>query len=244
MNKMRRIGASVSLPLVLSFCAAISPARAQNLIGNGGFESGFSGWNRADQPGSDGSFLVQTGTGSPVNTLPVASPPGGAFAAMTDAQGPGSHVLYQDFVVPVGVTTAILSFDRYVSNGATDYFSPNTLDFTSVNNQQARVDLVSAGANPFSVAVGDVLFNAFRTQPGDPLVSGYTTVVADVSTLLQANAGQTLRLRFAEVDNQLFFNFGVDNVSLTVGTVPEPGSIAFMVGASLFGVGLVSRRRR
>ena len=33
---------------------------------------------------------------------------------MTDAEGPGSHVLYQDFVIPVGTVSGILSFDVFI----------------------------------------------------------------------------------------------------------------------------------
>ena len=54
-------------------------------IANGGFESGFSGWTRVDQLGSEGTFVVQSGTASPVSADPVPAPPQGANAAMTDA---------------------------------------------------------------------------------------------------------------------------------------------------------------
>ena len=68
-------------------------ANATPLILNGGFESGFTSWTRLNQLGSEGAFSLQTGTVSPVNGDPVPPPPGGMFAAMTDALGPGSHVL-------------------------------------------------------------------------------------------------------------------------------------------------------
>ena len=73
-------------------------------------------WTRADQLGSDGTFSLQAGTLSPVNGDPVPAPPGGTYAAMTDAQGPGSHVLYQDFVV--SASSATLSFDLFIGNRA------------------------------------------------------------------------------------------------------------------------------
>src|SRR3712207_5933171 len=96
--------------------AALTPAQAQDLITNGGFESAFNGWTRADQIGSEGTWLQQTGTSSPVNGFAVAAPPGGSNAAMTDAQGPGSHVLYRDFVVPMTLSVATLRFDLYINN--------------------------------------------------------------------------------------------------------------------------------
>jgi len=44
------------------------------------------------------------------------------------------------------------------------------------------------------------------------------------TALLSASAGQTLRLRFAETDNVFTFQLGVDNVSLDVQAIPEPGT--------------------
>jgi hypothetical protein len=228
------------ITLVL-WSAAARPARADlQLINNGGFEAGFASWNRQEFPGSDGTFSLQTGTSSPVNGDPVPAPPGGTTAAMTDAQGPGSHVLFQDFVVPVGTTSGTLRFSLFVGNRATDPTnpgpplfatpSPATLDWTTPTlNQQARVDILRAGTDPFSVATADVLQNAFQTHPGDTFGPGYTTFTVDVSSLLAAQAGQTLRLRFAEADNIFTFQLGVDNVSLSA--VPEPSSLV------LYGVG-------
>src|SRR4029450_12300217 len=153
--------------------AAVPPAHAVPSILNGGFESGFTSWTRADQLGSEGTFSLQSGTSSPVNGDPVPAPPGGTNAAMTDAAGPGAHVLFQDFVVTPGIAT--LSFALFIGNRASLFATPAlaTLDFsTPALNQQARVDILIGGTNPFSVAATDVLLNLFQTNPGDPLVSG------------------------------------------------------------------------
>jgi len=212
--------------LVLALVVA-ELARAVPLITNGGFESGFAGWTRVDALGSDGTFFLQSGITSPVNADPVPSPPGGTTAAMTDAQGPGSHVLYQDFVVPTSPGSAVLTFDLFIGNRATDFFTPSpaSLDFSTPElNQQARVDILRAGTDPFSVSSSDVLLHLFQTNPGDPLISGYTSHSADLTALLNASVGQTLRLRFAETDNVFIFQVGVDNVSLDTQPVPEPGT--------------------
>jgi PEP-CTERM motif len=227
---------------VVIICSAVGNAQATNIVTNCGFESGFASWTRADQLGSEGTFALQTGTASPVNGDPVPAPPGGATAAMSDAQGPGSHVLYQDIVIPAVVPSATLSFDVFVGNRANAFFTPSTLDFsTPALNQQARVDILAGGTDPFTVAG---LQNAFQTMVGDPLVSGYTHHTLDVTSLLNAHRSQTLRLRFAEVDNVFTFQLGVDNVALDIGasqTVPEPASWVLMVTA---GLALAWRQRR
>ncbi|MFO0911135.1 MAG: PEP-CTERM sorting domain-containing protein [Isosphaeraceae bacterium] len=221
-------------------------ARADFLINNGGFEAGFASWSRSDQIGSEGTFVIQTGTKSPLNLDPVPAPPGGTNAAMTDAFGPGSHVLYQDFLVPTyTITAAILKFDLFIGNRATAFATPasGTLDFaTTALNQQARVDVLNSGTDPFSVAAADVLQNVYQTKTTDALVSGYNTTTVDLTALLNANRGKVLRLRFAEADNIFSFQLGVDNVSLSA--VPEPSSLASLtIGVALTAWGFTRARQ-
>lgn len=226
--------------LWMTFAAAAASSQAQ--IVNGGFESGLDGWTVLDQPFSDGTFFVHTGTTSPVNGLPVQAPPEGTSAAMTDAGGPGSHVLYQDFLVPASVTSATLSFQLYVRSEA-DFVTPDHLDFATPElNQQVRVDLLSTSADPFGTAV---LMNLFQSQPTDPLEFGYALYQFDVASILQAHAGQTMRLRFAEVDNVFILNLGVDAVDLSINAppIPEPATVWMLLGG-LGALAFIRRRRR
>jgi hypothetical protein len=245
MEMNRKISCAALLIAVLSMA---QPIAAAPLIVNGGFELGFAGWTKADAflPFGDGSFFLQTGTTSPVNLFSVPAPPEGTTAAMTDAEGPGAHVLYQDFMVPATVSTATLMFDWFVNNQDTAFRTPNTLAFdTPTLNQQARVDILRAAADPFSLSASDLLLNVFRTNPGSPLVSGYNLFSADIAGLLAANAGSTLRLRFAETDNVSTFNFGVDNVSLSVNAqevpIREPATL-LLIGSGL--AACAARRRK
>ncbi|MEE9212801.1 MAG: flexitail domain-containing putative surface protein, partial [Phycisphaeraceae bacterium] len=148
----------------------------------------------------------------------VAAPPEGLQAAMTNQGGPGSHVLYRCDVPASG----FLSFELYINNEAGVFLSPLSLDYTASGNQQFRADLVTPSGiatDPFTLASGDILLNIYQTQPGDPAVSGYATVTADISAYI----GQTVCLRFAQVDNQSFFHAGVDAVQFNaIPPTPTP----------------------
>ncbi len=130
---------------------------------------------------------------------------------MTNQGGPGSHVLYRCGILRSGT----VSFELYLNNEAGAFSSPPTLDPNAGPNQQFRADLVSAAAmaaNPFTVAPADVLLNLYQTKPGDPPVSGYNTIAGDASAFVRKD----VCLRFAEVDNLLFFHAGVDAVSISL----------------------------
>jgi VCBS repeat-containing protein len=182
---------------------------------NGGFEldsASLANWTALDLSGSGGWFL-QTGTFTPLTGFIVSSPPEGLHAAMTDMTGPGTHILYQDFVVP---PSAVLSFDFYVQNQAAVWAVPvpETLDFNVAPNQHIRADIMDPSAPADDVGSG-VLMNIFLTHGSDPFEFGYVTATADLS----AFAGQTVRLRFAGVETEFFQFFGVDNVRLSSGAI-------------------------
>lgn len=228
MSRLARLAISIGTAVVVLACGSV---HAVPVIANGGFETGFAGWLRADQVGSEGGFFIQSSTASPSNGDPVPAPPAGLFAAMTDGFGPGSHVLLQDFVA--SVASATLRFDLFIGNRADRFVTPVSLDFAATNvngaltlNQQARVDILRAGADPFSVAAADILLTLYRTQVGDALLSGYTTVSTDIGALLSAHVGEALRLRFAETDNLAQFQMGIDNVRIDV--VPEPSALLLL----------------
>jgi len=153
------------LAVIVAASAVAGTATAGTFV-NGGFETGtFFGWSTADQAGGSGAWFIQSGTTSPLNGFPVFAPPQGHFQAMTDQSGPGSHVLYQNIGVAPGDS---LSFWVDYVNEAGLFCTPATLDYTAGCNQQFRVDIMTPSSDPFSVAPGDVLKNAFQTQVGDP----------------------------------------------------------------------------
>jgi len=232
--------------MIAAAAAINAPLQAAEILLNGGFESGLSGWQRADQLGGDGTFALQTGLLSPVNGDSVPGAPQGTNSAMSDGGGPGSHILWQDFTI-LGVTTqTILSFDLFIGNRAQVFATPNppTLDF-SINapNQQVRVDVLSVTADPFSLTAP--LLNVYQSNPGNALVTGYVPVSFDITSFVNANLGQ-FRLRFSEVDNLAELQLGVDAVSVnatsTAGTIPEPSTL-LLAGVLLAGMLIRSVQR-
>ena len=177
---------------------------------NGGFESNggpnsttLNDW--ATFNAGSGAVFAQTGTQSP-NGFPVPAPPEGDFAAMSSQGGPGLHIWYQDITVPAGRSE--LRFQLFIANRFGAFFTPATLSHTGGANQQFRADIMDPGAPLADVGAG-VLANLYQTQPGDQLVmDSYTSVVFDLS----AFSGQSVRLRFAQVDNRFFFNAATDDV--------------------------------
>jgi extracellular elastinolytic metalloproteinase len=170
----------------------------QELVTNGGFETGdFTGWTVANTGVgawhiNDGTFVQ--GLGGP------EAPIDGRFDAVFYENGASTGLVSQPFVVPADITTATLSWADRVRNFAGDY---------SVPNQQWRVRVLDAA--------GNVLQEVFSTKPGDPLDQpGPNLRSADLTSLLQGLAGQTVRLSFEVADNLFFFNVSLDDVSLVV----------------------------
>jgi hypothetical protein len=224
------------LGLILLAGLGIGTARA-DLITNGGFESGFTGWTTANETGSNGDWFVQSGMTSPLNGFPVPAPPGGINAAMTDQGGPGSHALLQSFTVDPASTVA-LSFDLFVNNLAGGFFTPASLDFNTIPNQQARVDILTAGAGAFDL--GSAVVDNVLTPSSNS--TNYVHYSFDLTNAI--GSGGTFQIRFAEVDNLSSFNLGVDNVSIQTSpsAVPEPRSWAALA-LILLGLGGMRRLR-
>jgi hypothetical protein len=182
-------------------------------VPNGGFETGdFQNWNVANnRPGDvEGDWFVYEGTTSPLTGSEIAAPPQGTFAATTDQFGPGTHILYRNIKLQDDMRHE-LSFYLYYRNFAGEFFPRNTLDFRVTPNQQYRVDLLRPQADPFTVNPNAILTRLFRTEVGDPSTLEPTLLTFNLTRF----EGRTVRLRFAEVDNQGNFLASVDRVRVT-----------------------------
>ena len=197
-----------------------APAQAASLVTNGSFEAGLSGWTVVDEAGGSGSWYSQSGSISPTSGSSVAAPPSGTFAAMTDQNGPGSHILFQDIALPTA-STDTLTFSYYVRTAAT-FSNPNSMSYATTPNQQFRVDVLDPTSSSFfGASTTGVLTNIFQASSN---TTGYQTLNFDLTPF----AGNTIRLAFRETDNQGIFNTGIDNVminSTASAAVPEPFTI-------------------
>jgi hypothetical protein len=193
----------------------VVPATASAaIVTNGDFETGnLSGWQTSNQ--GPANWFAYSGTVAPVSMNSVPAPPQGSFAAISDQSAESRTILYQDVALPPAGSQVRLSLISYYTSDD-PIVSPDTLDISSTENQQYRIDVMRPGAAVDSVASGDILATVLRTQTGAPISLSPTPKTADLS----AFAGQTVRLRFAVATTDDNLNGGADAVAvngLTVG---------------------------
>ena len=201
---------------------------------NGGFESGLTGWTVVDQAGGWGSWYSTTGGSAPTTGLSILGASEGNKFAVTDQFGAGSHVLFQDISLEADMTHT-LSFKWSSKNWENAMYNPETMNKDAWPNQQFRVDIVSTLFSDWFGSSSNTGVIASILAPVAPSSSGWN----DVSFDLTPWAGSSVRLAFREVDNQYYFNAGVDDVSIE--SVPEPITI---IGSLMALGGMASARSR
>jgi hypothetical protein len=206
---MKALARAVALSAIGLACASV-PAAAAPLptIVNGDFETGtLAGWQQSNS-GSGGWFAYHDPV-APLSGNALDSPPQGQFAATTDETMPGGHILYQDIAVPPGTTSSLTLIAYYRSYAAISVPNPDSLDpSVAAPNQQYRIELIKPSAPVNTVDPADILATIFRTRDGDSTAMEPTVFTTDLSPF----AGQTVRLRFADVDNSFYMNSSVDAV--------------------------------
>jgi hypothetical protein len=222
---MRRV--ETLLVSLVAMLGSASAADAATVV-NGDFETGdLSGWtvDSTSVPGN-GYWFAYTGTVAPLTGGPlgstIAAPPEGTHAAVSDEVSPGRHLLYQDVALeslPAGGTMTLKLWGYYkAQQGALGNPTPDSLDPSAPGvNEQYRIDVMKPSAAIDSIDPADVLLNVFRTQAGDPQTLAPTEMTADLTPF----AGQTVRLRFAETDNNGVLNASKDDVRIETVT-PDP----------------------
>lgn len=211
---LRRIGVLAAIVAVVAAALAYAAPR------NGGFEARFDGWTtftsnpdggrwRTYKAGDEPLGDIGPPRGGVVTLKPFFKPPKGKRAAVTDQTDEGLRILQRNLKLKPDRRIRLSLFVFY-RNYAGDFVAPNTLDFETGPNQQYRIDLLKPGAPRASIAGGDIVKTLFRTRHGDPR----TLRPKKLTFNLTRFAGDKLRLRFAEVDNQFYLHAGVDAVRL------------------------------
>jgi D-alanyl-D-alanine carboxypeptidase len=198
-----------------------APQSARKPIVVDDFESGsLTGWS-LERRGSGGWFVYSNGRQAPdpAQSDPnapfnVPNPPQGKFAAVTDMNGPGTRIMYRDLKLDGRYALHMTVFHINGVDGLSGYSgtfaSPKTLSIEGAPNQQFRIDLLDPSAPIDSVADADIRATVFQTTPGDRARTRPTAITFDLSRW----DGQTVRLRFACVDNQGPMRAGVDDIQL------------------------------
>jgi len=208
--------------------ATSSYATTIELLNNGGFETGdFSGWFAVTASDTEGTIEVISDSIAPLSGGNTTNPSEGSFHAITGQTGPGAYSISQGFAIPTDALSLTLTFDLFAVSNA-GFADAGSFDFMGAPNQHARVDILSAGADPFDL--DSVVMNVVA-----PLVSGdfantmYTSYTIDLSDLV--GVASSFVLNFGQVDNLSFFSTGIDNVSLTAETavVPIPSALLLML---------------
>jgi hypothetical protein len=227
--RMRSLAAVASLVVIGVLAVAAAPASATTVV-NGDFETGnLDGWSLFNEglglEGQSGSWFAYSGTANPLAAEfgQVPPPPQGTYAAITAQSGPGLHILYQDVALEPGFSH-VLSLIAYYESQAS-IASPESLTFEGEPNQQYRIDVIKPTAPLTTLAPEDILVPVFHTETGDPPAMAPKTLTADLTPF----GGQTVRLRFLEVDNQGPFAAGLDAVSVS-GPPPAPPSNVVTIG--------------
>ncbi|MEX1660206.1 PEP-CTERM sorting domain-containing protein [Thioclava sp. 15-R06ZXC-3] len=224
MTFCRFITGIFALALAGTLSAGAAQALSVDLITNGDFETGnLSGWNTTTTGYSNG-FLINNGNVNPAGPQGRTAPISGNYDVLSSQTGYGIGTLTQFFTVPDQIISATFSFTEKVMN----YYVLGYSD----PNQEFRVNLINQA--------GTVISNIFSTDAGDNTrPNSPTTLSYDLTSLLQANLGNTLGVQFQQQDSYYYMNTSLDDIKMMVETpaaVSLPPTIWMMLAAlGLFG---------
>ena len=180
-----------ALTLLVAAAFSLTSARATELISNGGFESGSTGW-------------IFSGTPYPAQVSPLTlsgQTHSGTYFLWLGGAVSVSDAAYQTITIPSSATIATLSF----------YWNLNSNEGITTAYDTFSATVRDSSGNFLATVVN--LSNINQTAPGNP---NYHLVTFS----LLPYAGQTIRIHFASASNASnVTNFRVDDVSVSVTTV-------------------------
>lgn len=208
----------IALAFLMVLALAFAPGAEAAKLKNGDFEKGnFSGWKR-DATTDDGRWVIyKRGKPMPISESPKPKTIKGKFSAVSDMDGPSTMILYRDFKLPkkASLKSAILTFHLKYWNASGLWYPSLPLDDFSGNNQQFRVDLMKPkNSAKYSTKKSVILKNIIRSKNSTDLESKKLKFKVNLNKW----AGKTIRLRFANANNQGPLHIVVDNVNVSIKT--------------------------
>ncbi len=212
----------VCVVMIASCCLALSPAQAQQVVTNGGFETTPTeygvpvGWS-TDAPSG---ILIFEDNGSFATRYGAPGPHTGAWDVVI---GPYSDLWITQSVATQAGKTYDVSFWLYNRTGGTSDFSaywggsaPVANETGNQDNGQQIVSLTNTSNSPWTQYTGTFTAGSSSTE-----------------------------LTFFGTNGTYFF--GLDDVSVTTAAssaTPEPGSLALLTGFAASGVAIFVRQKR
>lgn len=223
MKKTLIIGAAFAL-------AFSGSASAQNLVGNGSFESGFAGWTLGNVGGGTAPVVIAYGDPSPYPTGAhgEAIGPNGVISLSPDAVGRSVAYFSSDTANPDSLSRSINLIAGLTYNLGFDYYAPAN-GIANPNDASLRFFINGAPAGS-ALTAGSV-----SGTPAQTWINFNTTFVAG------ASGPANLQFEFRGL-GVTAADFAIDRVYVTA-AVPEPATWAML----MFGFGAVGgalRRRR
>jgi hypothetical protein len=202
-------------------------AQVEHIV-NGDFETGTTaGWTTAFS-GVGPGWLINDGTLEPPSPTGPTAPIAGSFDIVSVQEEETHPTLSQPFVVPTDICSASVSWMDRIFNYATEDGDGNgvVIQEYAPGIQEARVQILDSSG---TVVLGTV----FSTNPGDPdFQPGPNPRIFDITALMQSLQGQSVRLAFNQNVTIFYFDWFVDNVSLT--------TTGCVVGGEILGVDMPS----
>jgi hypothetical protein len=213
--------AALGLLVLLAFSPASAGAAG---IVNGGFETGtLAGWQVAN--GNENGDIWSAATPTEP-TEGIFKPFEGGSEALLDPSTASAALLYQEVSLEPGESDVLSLELSYESQAPFEVPVPDTLAFLGTDeeggepqaNQQVRVDVLKAGSPVYSLAPEDLLATLLEPEPGAPQTIGWTHLTADLTPF----AGETVRIRIADIAAHRYLGVAVDDVSVT--STPPPAA--------------------
>jgi len=197
------------IPFAMMDAYAGIPGQTEHIV-NGDFETGtFAGWTQFDS-GLGLGFRINDGSLTFPGPQNPTAPISGTYDAVSSQTGPALNMLSEVFTVPSGIISSTVSWEDRIFNHANSFSDPN---------QEVRIEIRdSTGVN--------VLLQLYSTNPGDPLTQAGPNIRSfDLTAFMQANEGVDIRFCIVQQDNLNWFNYFIDNISLTTDDLPVGGHI-------------------